>query len=112
MPLKQRALTLTAVVAIPLGIAATSYALTDTPPAEKAPAEVRMESGTPSAGPTSSPKDEVVSPRPQDADDADDDAGGGRDDADDDRDDGPAGASPSSSGSAGADDEDDGSGDD
>lgn len=92
MPMKQRALTLTAVVAIPLGIAATSYALTNNPPTDKAPAEVRMENGTPSAEPTSKPKDEVVSPRPQGDDDAFDDRdddGDDTDDGDDDEDDGP-----------------------
>ncbi|MGK5500210.1 small secreted hydrophilic protein [Streptomyces sp. URMC 125] len=86
MPVKQRALTLTAVVAIPLGIPATSYALTDDPPAQKAPAEVRMDSGTPTADPASSPKDEVVSPRPQDG--ADDASGDRDDDTDDEQDDG------------------------
>jgi hypothetical protein len=58
-----------AVVAIPLGIAATSYALTDNPEAPKVPPKVELDSGAPSATPTNppptpAPSDEVVSRPP------------------------------------------------
>ncbi|GHB43190.1 hypothetical protein GCM10010306_040670 [Streptomyces umbrinus] len=77
---------LAAVVVIPLGIAATSYALTDSPESPKVPPKVELESGSPSATPTSTasptatptPSDEVVS-RPPVSDDDDDDDGPGDD---------------------------------
>ncbi|MER5180902.1 hypothetical protein ABT009_21425 [Streptomyces sp. NPDC002896] len=58
---------LAAVVAIPLGVAATSYALTDSPDAPSVPPMVVLDSGSPSATPTSpepTPSDEVVSRPP------------------------------------------------
>ncbi|NLU67685.1 small hydrophilic protein [Streptomyces sp. HNM0574] len=104
MAFSHRMATLTAVVAIPLGIAATSYALTDSPDPPKAPAEVELDpSKSPSTGsstspdpsgskgPSDSPKptgDETVPPPSPTEDDADDDTGGA-DDQDDDADDGP-----------------------
>ncbi|MFE6776169.1 small secreted hydrophilic protein [Streptomyces sp. NPDC057702] len=105
MPLTHRLATLTAVVAIPLGIAVTSYLLTDAPDAPRAPAKVELESGSPSPGPTGSPPapppartspaspgDEAVPPPPATdgmADDTADDTAERDDDGADDRDDGP-----------------------
>ncbi|WP_030261142.1 hypothetical protein [Streptomyces violens] len=83
MAFSQRMAALAAVVAIPLGIAATSYALTDSPESPKAPPKVELDSGSPSAGPTGpgpTPSDEVVSRPPVSDDrsgDASDDASGG-----------------------------------
>lgn len=104
MAFSKRMAALTAVVAIPLGVAATSYALTDDPEDPTPPARVEMEGGTsPPAdstdpAPGSSPgKDrEEVSPPPvrdgpttdpsgsadDDGDDTGDDTGGGNDDDD------------------------------
>ncbi|MCC9704749.1 small secreted hydrophilic protein [Streptomyces sp. MNU76] len=90
MVFSRRSAALAAVVAIPLGIAATSFALTDSPQPPKVPSKVELESGSP--GPTPSrpeatPRDEVVSRPPvtdSSASDDDDDAEqDGRDDADD-----------------------------
>lgn len=97
MAFSHRIATLTAVVAIPLGIAATSYALTDSPDPPDAPAKVELDSRSPSPGPSdpsgpseparkgssspspsTSPGDEAV-PRPSATDDTDDND----DDADD-----------------------------
>ncbi|MFG2343035.1 small hydrophilic protein [Streptomyces phaeochromogenes] len=89
MVFSHRMAALAAVVVIPLGIAATSYALTDSPEAPKVPPKVELESGSPSAAPTptgtsstptptSTPSDEVVS-RPPVSDDDDDDDGPGDD---------------------------------
>ncbi|MEV2233242.1 small hydrophilic protein [Streptomyces phaeochromogenes] len=87
MVFSHRMAALAAVVVIPLGIAATSYALTDSPEAPKVPPKVELESGSPSATPTptgtsstptSTPSDEVVS-RPPVSDDDDDDDGPGDD---------------------------------
>ncbi|MBC9712290.1 small hydrophilic protein [Streptomyces sp. TRM66268-LWL] len=91
MAFSHRIATLAAVVAIPLGIAATSYALTDSPQTPKVPPKVELDnstSGTPSSpspsatagtkSPGADPSDEVVSRPPVDDDD----------DEDDDRDDG------------------------
>ncbi|QFQ96669.1 small secreted hydrophilic protein [Streptomyces phaeolivaceus] len=91
MVFSRRIAALAAVVAIPLGIAATSFALTDSPQAPKVPPKVELESGSPSptpTRPTATPSDEVVSRPPvtdgSASDDDDDDAGqDGRDDADD-----------------------------
>ncbi|MEU6119859.1 small secreted hydrophilic protein [Streptomyces sp. NPDC047117] len=72
MAFSQRMAALAAVVAIPLGIAATSYALTDSPESPKVPPKVELDSGSPSAGPTRpgpAPSDEVV-PRPPVSDDS------------------------------------------
>ncbi|MFC7309079.1 small secreted hydrophilic protein [Streptomyces monticola] len=87
MAFSHRMAALAAVVAIPLGIAATSYALTDSPEAPKVPPKVELDSGSPtpsgsgsgSAKPEPAPSDEVVS-RPPVSDDPSDD-----DDDDDDR---------------------------
>lgn len=93
MVFSRRIAALAAVVAIPLGIAATSFALTDDPPAPKVPSKVELESGAPSPTPTrpqATPSDEVVSRPPVTGstasdDDADDtsEQDGGRDAADD-----------------------------
>ncbi|MFW6689937.1 hypothetical protein [Streptomyces sp. MAR4 CNX-425] len=104
MAFSQRMAALTAVVAIPLGVAATSYALTDDPEEPTPPARVELENTTSPPGsapssPTGTPSDEVVSPPPvrdgptadptgspgDDSDDTGDDSGGGPgdDDADD-----------------------------
>ncbi|MFH8486184.1 small secreted hydrophilic protein [Streptomyces longisporoflavus] len=107
MVFSHRMAALAAVVAIPLGIAATSYALTDSPEPPKAPPKVELESGSSSPGPSSpspsspsspasknatprpTPSDETVSPPPvsenSSGDDNDDDGNeGGRGDNDDD----------------------------
>ncbi|SDK06075.1 small secreted hydrophilic protein [Streptomyces indicus] len=86
MAFSQRIATLAAVVAIPLGIAATSYALTDSPETPKVPPKVELDnsrspspSPSPSTGtPSGEPSDEVVSRPPVDDDD-DDDRGAGDD---------------------------------
>lgn len=96
---------LSAVVLIPLGIAATSFALSDRPEPAKAPSEVVLDSGSPTPKPTPTPKpeptpdpspdDEVVPRQPvtdsPTMDDDDDDRGrGAGDDGNDD--DGPGDA--------------------
>ena len=91
MVFSRRIAALAAVVAIPLGIAATSFALTDSPEAPKVPSKVELESGSPSPTPSrpeATPSDEVVSRPPvtdgSTSDDDDDTAEqDGRDDADD-----------------------------
>ncbi|MDT0570215.1 small secreted hydrophilic protein [Streptomyces sp. DSM 3412] len=91
MVFSRRIAALAAVVAIPLGIAATSFALTDSPEAPRVPSKVELESGSPSPTPSrpkATPSDEVVSRPPvtdSSASDDDDDASeqDGRDDADD-----------------------------
>ncbi|MFD7747832.1 small hydrophilic protein [Streptomyces sp. NPDC059698] len=85
MAFSPRLAALAAVVAVPLGIAATSYAMTDTSEAPKVPPAVQLEEsprGTPpasggpapsgSAAPTRTPDGSVV-PGPSAADDDDDD---------------------------------------
>ncbi len=80
MVFSRRMAALAAVVLIPLGIAATSFALTDSPPDPKVPAKVELESGSPSptpARPEPTPSDQVVSrppvtDSPPDEDDDDD----------------------------------------
>lgn len=47
MVFSRRMAALAAVVLIPLGIAATSFALTDSPQEPKVPAKVELESGSP-----------------------------------------------------------------
>ncbi|WP_409057279.1 small secreted hydrophilic protein [Streptomyces sp. SYP-A7185] len=67
MVFTHRMAALAAVVAIPLGIAATSYALTDSPEPPKVPPKVRLDSGSPTTKPASprpTPSDETVSPPP------------------------------------------------
>ncbi|MFD7546710.1 small secreted hydrophilic protein [Streptomyces sp. NPDC059578] len=73
MVFTHRIAALAAVVAIPLGIAVTSYALTDTPDDRKVPTKVELESGSPSGSPGApqtpgsprpEPTDETVSPPP------------------------------------------------
>ncbi|HCA84110.1 MAG TPA: small secreted hydrophilic protein [Streptomyces sp.] len=104
MAFSHRMATLAAVVAIPLGIAATSYALTDSPEPPRAPSKVELDGGgpepagggtphpsSPSPSPSpAAPGGEVV-PRPPATDGprATDDDTGGHDDRDetDDRDD-------------------------
>ncbi|NBE53578.1 small secreted hydrophilic protein [Streptomyces boluensis] len=84
MAFSHRMAALAAVVAIPLGIAATSYALTDSPQSPKVPPKVELDSGSPtpsgpgSASPETTPSDEVVSRPP-----VSDDPSGDDDDADD-----------------------------
>ncbi|MGW0640893.1 MULTISPECIES: small hydrophilic protein [unclassified Streptomyces] len=80
MAFSPRLAALAAVVAVPLGIAATSYAMTDTSQAPKVPPAVQLDesprpapptpSGTPA--PTRTPDSSVV-PGPSAADDEDDD---------------------------------------
>lgn len=109
MAFSHRMAALAAIVAIPLGIAATSYALTDSPESPKVPPKVELESGSPQPGPTGpgpAPSDEVVSRPP-----VSDDRSGGADGASDDRsgeatDDGSHDA-PGPSGSAESPDDDD-----
>ncbi|MGW9492813.1 small secreted hydrophilic protein [Streptomyces prasinus] len=98
MVFTRRMAALAAVVLIPLGVAATSYALSDSPARPTVPSRVELDSGspTPSAtdpsgrtGPT--PSEEVVD-RPPVTDspaDDDDDDDGPDDDGHDDGDDGP-----------------------
>ncbi|MGX1130119.1 hypothetical protein RKD49_002309 [Streptomyces glaucescens] len=87
MSFTRRMATLAAVVVIPLGIAATSFALTDSPESPKVPAKVELESGSPTPTPTPTPSDEVVSRPPVTddpaSDDDDDDRGTGTDTDDD-----------------------------
>ncbi|MFF2852885.1 small secreted hydrophilic protein [Streptomyces sp. NPDC058001] len=65
MVFSHRMAALAAVVVIPLGIAATSFALSDRPDSPKVPAKVELDSGSPSASPDSpTPSDEVVPPPP------------------------------------------------
>ncbi|MEU6821187.1 small secreted hydrophilic protein [Streptomyces atriruber] len=103
MVFSHRMAVLAAVVAIPLGIAATSYVLTDDPEQPKAPPKVELETGSPSAEPASprpAPSDERVSPPPVSENPSNDDSG--NDDADDNDNDG----------SGRGDHDDDGPGDD
>jgi len=51
MAFSHRIATLAAVVAIPLGIAATSYALADSPARPEVPGRVELDSGSPSGSP-------------------------------------------------------------
>ncbi|RFU83512.1 small secreted hydrophilic protein [Streptomyces triticagri] len=94
MAFSHRIAALAAVVAIPLGIAATSYALTDSPETPKVPPKVELEeSPSGPAKPTTegpTPSDEVVSPPPvtdEPSADDDDDRTGGDSSPDDDDDD-------------------------
>ncbi|MGP2439433.1 small secreted hydrophilic protein [Streptomyces sp. JW3] len=108
MVFSRRMAALAAVVLIPLGIAATSFALTDSPARPEVPAGVELESGSPAPARTSAPasapastppstpdptpSDQVVSrppvtDRPPDDDD-DDEPGRGADDGSEDADDG------------------------
>ncbi|MFD4022094.1 small hydrophilic protein [Streptomyces sp. NPDC058576] len=91
MAFSPRLAALAAVVAVPLGIAATSYAMTDTSEAPKVPPTVQLEEsprGTPTPGGVTSPSgfptpsgsptptrtpDSSVVPGPSAADDDDDD---------------------------------------
>ncbi|MCX4655354.1 small hydrophilic protein [Streptomyces microflavus] len=89
MAFSPRLAALAAVVAVPLGIAATSYAMTDTPEAPKVPPAVQLDErpgGTPTPGPSASPSapaspsspsstgdDVVPGPSAADGDDDDDD---------------------------------------
>ncbi|MFF7251866.1 small hydrophilic protein [Streptomyces microflavus] len=92
MAFSPRLAALAAVVAVPLGIAATSYAMTDTPEAPKVPPAVQLDErpgGTPTPGPSASPTtpaspsspsspsstggDVVPGPSAADGDDDDDD---------------------------------------
>ncbi|GAA2078674.1 hypothetical protein GCM10009801_35720 [Streptomyces albiaxialis] len=97
MAFSHRIATLAAVVAIPLGIAVTSYALTDSPDTPEPPAKVELESespapsgspsGGPSDGPSKSPKSSDPSPSGDEAvpqpPATDDDGNDGNDDGDD-----------------------------
>ncbi|MFB7046810.1 small hydrophilic protein [Streptomyces microflavus] len=92
MAFSPRLAALAAVVAVPLGIAATSYAMTDTPEAPNVPPAVQLDErpgGTPPPGPSASPStpaspssptspsstggDVVPGPSAADGDDDDDD---------------------------------------
>ncbi|MFJ7767216.1 small secreted hydrophilic protein [Streptomyces sp. NPDC097107] len=92
MVFSRRMAALAAVVLIPLGIAATSFALTDSPQEPRVPAKVELESGSPTPTPTSSssspgptPGDQVVTRPPvtDSAPDDDDDDDRGNDAGDD-----------------------------
>ncbi|TXS50876.1 small hydrophilic protein [Streptomyces sp. t39] len=101
MAFTHRMATLAAVVAIPLGIAATSYALTDAPGAPEVPPAVELDatprpapppsgtpSGTPSTDPSGvptapAPSGDAVVPGPAATDDDTNDGNDGNDDADD-----------------------------
>ncbi|MET9509161.1 small hydrophilic protein [Streptomyces flavidovirens] len=91
MAFSHRLATLAAVVAIPLGIAATSYALTDSAEAPKVPHKVELESTSPGTGqpsprttpgstPGTTPSDTVVPGPTATDDDADSDADADADD--------------------------------
>ncbi|GHC65733.1 small secreted hydrophilic protein [Streptomyces flavofungini] len=116
MVFSHRIAALAAVVAIPLGIAVTSYALTDNPSSPKVPPKVELDSGSPSTAPTKpqpTPSDQVVSPPPvgENSTDGADERG----DSGDDDDDNTGSHTPGSTGkpgSSGDDDADDGPGDD
>ncbi|MDC0772117.1 small secreted hydrophilic protein [Streptomyces sp. HD] len=92
MVFSHRIAALAAVVAIPLGIAATSFALTDQQESPKVPPKVELDSGSPTptstrSTPTPTPRDEVVS-RPPVTDSSpsdDDDDAPDREPSDDDR---------------------------
>ena len=113
MAFSHRIATLAAVVAIPLGIAATSYALADSPARPEVPARVELDRGSPSGSPDpgttagpgpdssadpgpgsaspSAPPGDVVVPQPpatdtddDDADDTDDDTASGAPEGNDD----------------------------
>ncbi|MFI5802871.1 small hydrophilic protein [Streptomyces sp. NPDC051561] len=87
MAFTHRLATLAAVVAIPLGIAATSYALTDAPRAPEVPPKVELTGGpqkpggpspsapaaSPSGTPTGTPSGDSVVPGPSARGDDDDD---------------------------------------
>ncbi|MEO3973006.1 small secreted hydrophilic protein [Streptomyces sp. CAU 1734] len=64
MVFSHRIAALAAVVAIPLGIAVTSYALTDRPEDRKVPSKVELESGAPGSpsSPPPVPTDETIPP--------------------------------------------------
>ncbi|CAL9571820.1 small secreted hydrophilic protein [Streptomyces pilosus] len=92
MVFTRRMAALAAVVLIPLGVAATSFALADSPETPRVPPQVELDSGSPTPSPTESsarpeptPSDEVVS-RPPVTDSpagGDDDDDRGRDSSDD-----------------------------
>ncbi|GGV68159.1 small secreted hydrophilic protein [Streptomyces griseoloalbus] len=92
MVFTRRMAALAAVVLIPLGVAATSFALSDSPERPKVPPRVELDSGSPtppstapSASPDPTPSDEVVSRPPLTDSPAgdDDDDDGGQDSSDD-----------------------------
>jgi hypothetical protein len=90
MAFSHRIAALAAVVAIPLGIAATSFALTDQPKSPQVPPKVELDSGSPTPTPTRpapTPSDEVVSRPPVTDSPAsdDDDEAPDRESTDDDR---------------------------
>ncbi|GHH94707.1 small secreted hydrophilic protein [Streptomyces capillispiralis] len=91
MVFTRRMAALAAVVLIPLGVAATSFALSDSPAPPKVPPQVELDSGSPtpsatapSTRPDPTPSDEVVSRPPLTdspaGDDDDDDRGQDSDD--------------------------------
>ncbi|PNG18128.1 small secreted hydrophilic protein [Streptomyces cahuitamycinicus] len=95
MAFTRRMAALSAVVLIPLGIAATSFALSDRPESPKVPSKVVLDSESPKPKPTPtkptpdpSPDDEVVPRQPvtdsPTMDDDDDDGQGAGDDGPDD----------------------------
>ncbi|MEU3962249.1 small secreted hydrophilic protein [Streptomyces buecherae] len=65
MALSRRLATLTAVVAIPLGTAVTSYPPTYSPESPKAPSKVELESGTPAPDPSAPPGATPTGPPPR-----------------------------------------------
>ncbi|MFF8018361.1 small secreted hydrophilic protein [Streptomyces sp. NPDC007929] len=91
MVFSRRMAALSAVVLIPLGIAATSYALADRPESPRVPSQkVELEHGSPTPtlrpGQKATPGDEVVSRPPvTDSSASDDDDDGGQGSGDDGR---------------------------
>jgi hypothetical protein len=100
MTFSRRMATLAAVVLIPVGIAGTSYLLTEDPEPPSVPSEVELDEtqregppdGTRSPSPSATPTEEVV-PRPSATEGSinDDDQDGAAEDDRDDLDDGEAG---------------------
>ncbi|MFF8969003.1 small secreted hydrophilic protein [Streptomyces sp. NPDC014995] len=90
MVFSRRIAALAAVVVIPLGIAATSFALTDPAESPGVPSKIELDSGSPTPTvprptPTPTPSDEVVSRPPvtdSPAGDDDDDDGPGENGSD------------------------------
>ncbi|WP_329561427.1 hypothetical protein OG711_29045 [Streptomyces uncialis] len=114
MVFTHRIAALAAVVAIPLGIAVTSYALTDSPDDRKVPQKVELESGSPSGSagsPRPTPSDETVAPPSMDGTPSGTTPDGGRSTAPDKPTDKPT-KKPTSKPPAGDDNNDDGPGGD
>jgi hypothetical protein len=120
MTFSRRMATLAAVVLIPVGIAGTSYLLTEDPEPPSVPSEVELDEtqregpqdGTRSPSPSATPTEEVV-PRPSATEGSinDDDQDGAAEDDRDDRDDRDDGEAGGEGGDGGSDLDDGGGGD-